>query len=267
MVDDCRRSPLDPRNAWGIFHLKEFAAAVFFEDPACAEKAAEWARFLKCEVNPKAHDGSVYRLHFAPEFISLKDPDGRILKIDFDRDQLNYSRSHRGKNELLAKAVGSTKGIHKVLDISVGMAIDSIFLTQLGFEVTGVERSPLLYVLLKEAFQKTAEPTLKDYQLHFAEAADFLKDNLGKLSFDAIYFDPMYPHKKKSALPKQEMVLFRDLVGHDEDAAEVLREAMKWDCQRVVVKRPIGAAPLLPGAIHNFEGKLVRYDVYRKVTK
>lgn len=247
--------------------MKEFAAAIFFEDPSCAAKAEEWSQFLKCPVNPKGDDKSIYRLHFAPDLISLKDPDGRILKIDFDRDQLNYSRSHRGKNELLAKAVGSTKGIHRVLDLSVGMAIDSIFLTQLGFEVTGVERSPLLYVLLREAFLKTQDPDLKKYELHFAEAADFLKQNLGQLNFDAIYFDPMYPHKKKSALPKQEMVLFRDLVGHDEDAAEVLKEALKWDCQRVVVKRPINATPLIPGAIHNFEGKLVRYDVYRKVAK
>lgn len=251
----------------GVFQLKEFAAAIFFEDPSCAEVAKRWAKFLKCQVNPKGLDSSSYRLHFAPDLISLKDPDGRILKIDFDRDQLNYSRSHKGKNELLAKAVGASKGIHKVLDLSVGMAIDSIFLMQLGFEVTGVERSPLLYVLLKEAFLKTEDESLKKYELHFAEAADFLKDNFGRLQFDAIYFDPMYPHKKKSALPKQEMVLFRDLVGHDEDAADVLREALKWDCQRVVVKRPISAAPLLPGAIHNFEGKLVRYDVYRKVAK
>lgn len=245
--------------------LPEVKAAVFFQDPAVADKARRWAEFLRCPVNPTASTADLHSLHFVADGVLLTDPQGRKLRIDFDQDHLNYDRNHRGKNELLAKALGAAKGIESVLDLSVGLAIDSIFLTRLGFKVSGIERSPVLYVLLKEAFERTADPQLKTYDLHFGDSADFLKTE--KRAVDAIYFDPMYPHKKKSALPKQEMVLFRDLVGHDEDAAQVLDLALTWDCQRVVVKRPINAEPLREGVLHHYEGKLVRYDVYRKAAK
>jgi 16S rRNA (guanine1516-N2)-methyltransferase len=144
----------------------------------------------------------------------------------------------------------------------VGLAVDSVFLTQLGFEVIGVERSPVLFALLQEAFAKTKKTYLKSYRLYHADSLPFLREQRGQIAVDAIYFDPMYPHKKKSALPKQEMVVFRDLVGHDDDAAVVLEEALTWPVQRVVVKRPLHAEELLPGVRHSYEGKVVRYDTY-----
>lgn len=193
----------------------------------------------------------------------VRDRENRHLEIDFDKNHLDYQRKgHRGKSELVAKALGVAKGYRRVLDLSVGLAVDSVFLTQLGFQVTGVERSPVLYALLKEAFARTQKDYLKSYQLYFADSLSFLKEHKGQFDIDCIYFDPMYPHKKKSALPKQEMVVFRDLVGHDQDAAEVLKEALTWPVQRVVVKRPIHAEELLPGVRHSYEGKVVRYDTY-----
>lgn len=221
------------------------------------------ADFLKAPLNPSNPEDYFFRLHVQDDRLFVKDAENRHLEIDFDENHLDYQRKgHRGKNELISKALGVAKGSKNILDLSVGMGIDSIFLTQLGFSVTGVERSPMLYLLLKEAFAKTKKTELKNYQLHFSDALKFLKDNKNKIAVDAIYFDPMYPHKKKSALPKQEMVVFRDLVGHDDDAAEVLKEALTWPVQRVVVKRPLHAPELMPGVRHAYEGKVVRYDTY-----
>ncbi|WP_374077555.1 class I SAM-dependent methyltransferase [Bdellovibrio bacteriovorus] len=231
--------------------------------PEALEKAQVWADFFKCPVNPANSADFFFHFHVEDGRVYVRDQEKRLLEIDFDKNHLDYERKgHRGKNELIAKALGVAKGYRKVLDLSVGLAVDSVFLTQLGFEVTGVERSPVLYALLKEAFARTEKDYLKSYQLHFADSLQFLKENKGKLAVDAIYFDPMYPHKKKSALPKQEMVVFRDLVGHDEDASEVLKEALTWPVQRVVVKRPMHAEELLPGVRHSYEGKVVRYDTY-----
>lgn len=231
--------------------------------PDALEKAHEWATFFKCPVNPPNSSEFFFHFHVEGNRVFVRDQEKRLLEIDFDKNHLDYERKgHRGKNELIAKALGVAKGYRRVLDLSVGLAVDSIFLTQLGFSVTGVERSPVLYALLKEAFAHTDKEYLKSYQLHFGDSLQFLKDNKGKLAVDSIYFDPMYPHKKKSALPKQEMVVFRDLVGHDEDAAEVLKEALTWPVQRVVVKRPLHAEELLPGVRHAYEGKVVRYDTY-----
>lgn len=230
---------------------------------ATLEEARAHAAFLRAELNPPHLENYFFRLHVTPEGLRVEDHQGRTLEIDFEKNHLDYQRKgHRGKNELMAKALGYGKGCRRVLDLSVGMGIDSVFLSQLGFQVTGVERSPLLFVLLQKAFARTTKPELQNYQLHHAEALDFLKAHKGTLELDGIYFDPMYPHKKKSALPKQEMMVFRDLVGHDEDAADVLKEALTWPVQRVVVKRPLSAPELLPGVRHAFAGKVVRYDTY-----
>lgn len=226
-------------------------------------KAQKWADFLKCPINPTNPKEFFFNLYLENDRVYLKDQERRLLEIDFDKNHLDYERrGHRGKSELIAKALGVAKGARKVLDLSVGMGIDSVFLTQIGFSVIGVERSPVLYTLLSEALERTDKDYLKTYQLNFANSLQFLKDNKDKLQVDAIYFDPMYPHKKKSALPKQEMLVFRDLVGHDDDAAEVLKEALTWPVKRVVVKRPMQAEELLPGVRHSYEGKVVRYDTY-----
>ncbi|MEN0058790.1 MAG: class I SAM-dependent methyltransferase [Bdellovibrio sp.] len=227
------------------------------------EKAQDLAKFLSCPLNPAETKSFFFHLHVDLQGLWVRDHEKRKLKIDFDENHLDYERrGHHGKNELLAKALGVSKGCRAVLDLSVGLAVDSVFMTQLGFSVQGVERSPLLYVLLREAFARTQKEYLKNYQLHFADSLDFLKTQKEQCQVDAIYFDPMYPHKKKSALPKQEMVLFRELVGSDNDASEVLREALTWPVRRVVVKRPLHAEELLPGVRHAYEGKVVRYDTY-----
>lgn len=226
-------------------------------------KAKEWANFFKCPLNPSNAEKFFFQFFVTANQVYLRDLESRVLKIDFDENHLDYQRKgHHGKNELIAKALGVAKGCRKVLDLSVGLGIDSVFLTQLGFEVIGVERSPVLYALLKEAFAKTNKEYLKSYQLHFADSLQFLKENRQKIAVDSIYFDPMYPHKKKTALPKQEMVVFRELVGHDEDASQVLAEALTWPVKRVVVKRPIHAEELLKGVQHSYKGKVVRYDTY-----
>lgn len=227
-------------------------------------KARQLAASLQIPVNPESASSFSFCLQLSSAGLSLVDSQKRILRIDFVNDHLNYQRRGlRGKNELLAKALGYSKGFRKVLDLSAGLGIDAVFMTQLGFQVTSVERSPLLYTLLNEALHQA--PLLQG-KLHFvnADSYNYLQSPESSRDIDAIFFDPMYPHKKKSALPKQEMVVFRELVGDDEDAARVLEEALKWPVPRVVVKRPLGAQPLLPGVRHAFEGKVVRYDVYMR---
>lgn len=241
--------------------LKDRLCVIASED--ALEKGATWAQFFQCPLNPSEPSSYFFHFYVEADRVYVRDQDKRLLEIDFDKNHLDYERKgHRGKNELIAKALGVAKGHRRILDLSVGLAVDSVFLTQLGFEVIGVERSPVLFALLQEAFAKTQKTYLHSYRLYHADSLQFLREQRGQLAVDAIYFDPMYPHKKKSALPKQEMVVFRDLVGHDDDAAEVLKEALTWPVQRVVVKRPLHAEELLPGVRHSYEGKVVRYDTY-----
>lgn len=239
------------------------ASICILSDEVSLGKAQHWAEYLKCPLNPENPENFFFRASFVDQKVTVVDAQKRKLEIDFDKNHIDYYRKgHRGKNEIIAKALGANKGCKRILDLSVGLGVDSVFLSQIGFSVTGVERSPVLYMLLSEAFAWSEKKTLENYELIHSDSLEFLSHPQNLENIDSIYFDPMYPHKKKSALPKQEMIVFRDLVGDDGDAAQVLQRALDSSVRRVVVKRPIHAEELLPGVTHAYEGKVVRYDTY-----
>ena len=79
----------------------------------------------------------------------------------------------------------------------------------------------------------------------------------------AVYLDPMFPHRDKSALVKKEMQVFRQVVGDDDDASQLLEAALGCARYRVVVKRPRKAPAIAgPEPAARVEGKSSRYDIY-----
>jgi 16S rRNA (guanine1516-N2)-methyltransferase len=80
---------------------------------------------------------------------------------------------------------------------------------------------------------------------------------------DVVYLDPMYPERRKTSLVKKEMRALQELLGKDPHAGELLPAALAAARQRVVVKRPMAAAPLnqQPPTM-SIQGKHHRYDVY-----
>lgn len=190
----------------------------------------------------------------------MQDLSGNKFKIDFINDKKNYQKIKQSmKKELIARAMGSGRYGDKVLDLSAGLGIDSVFLAQLGFSVTALERNPLIYYALSEAQKQCSD---LDVKFVFSEALEFLQNT--QEEFPVIYFDPMFPDKTKSALPRQEMVFFRQMVGADEDAAKVLETSIqRQGARRIVVKRPI-KAPWLGDRKpqSSIAGKLIRFDIY-----
>lgn len=197
--------------------------------------------------------------------------DGESLRIDFFSEPYRYfQRKHRGKNELLAKAVGISKGLKDIWDGTMGLAEDTIFLSLLGCRVRASERHPMLHTLLQAAFEKAAEdiqccPFVQNIQLYEGDSKTLWQALSPSQRPQVIYLDPMFPERKKSALPRKEMRLFRSLVGEDPDAESLLSVALKTATDRVVVKRPLRAVELAPGVIHRFEGQTVRYDLYKPI--
>jgi 16S rRNA (guanine1516-N2)-methyltransferase len=200
---------------------------------------------------------------------SIEFPSGEVLKIDFLKEPSRYfHRKHRGKNELLAKAIGAGKGYFDVWDATLGLAEDTIFLALLGFKVRASERNPLLFQLIRAAFNqadmaRAYDQILSRIQILEGDSIQLLKELPADKRPQVIYVDPMFPEKKKSALPRKEMRLFRELVGEDPDADELFKVAMATAIERVVVKRPLRAPEISPGVVHRFEGQTIRYDIYR----
>lgn len=220
----------------------------------------DWALFLK----KRDFDfNSIEKIDLADECPVIFDRNGNKFSIDFNRNKQNYSKKKTSiKNELISKAMGAGRYGLNVLDLSAGLGIDAVFLAQLGYSVTALERNPLIYLALNEAIKHKPELSL---EFKFGDALEYIKNS--DIGAEVIYFDPMFPEKTKSALPRQEMVFFRGLVGHDEDAEEVLEAALQIrGVRRVVVKRPIKAPPLKK-PVSEISGKLIRFDLYNGVHK
>lgn len=181
------------------------------------------------------------------------------LYFDF-KEQLDY---HRKKNyslskEPLAKALGLTvKRDRLVWDVTCGTAKDALLIYSFGAKVVAFERHPVIYFLLLDA------------KLRFQVNIDFIYGDSSQIKLgdrerpDTIYYDPMYPEKKKSALPRKEMQIFKEIVGPDTDSEKFLEFARSIALDRVVVKRSLQASKIKSDVNAVYEGKTTRYDMYK----
>lgn len=179
-------------------------------------------------------------------------------------EQRSYPAPKQGA---LAQALG--RKTKSVVDATTGWGQDSLFMFRMGYEVTCIERSPVMAELLADGFNRlNQQDWMQRLQL---QAPQLLTGNAIELLAtlatppDCIYLDPMFPPKrKKSALAKKAMVILRDLLGDDMDKDQLFNVALQAAGKRVVVKSPDDAEPLGGKPSDSYSGKLVRYDVYLK---
>lgn len=195
--------------------------------------------------------------------------DGRKLQVDFVHDRSRYHLALRGKNELIARAIGLSKPLNYVFDATLGLAQDAWTLARLGTKVVGCERHPMLFEVVRSGLGRA----LHDKYLHRvaerirvvgAESYEYLSAISKDDRPDVIYLDPMFPESSKTALPKIEMQLMRRLLGQpsEEGIHRLLDLSLSVAGKRVVVKRPLSAQPLAANVSHQFKGKAVRFDMY-----
>lgn len=212
-----------------------------------------------------------YLLNLTPhrlELLSATSAYTGVIFVDFLNDKTQHRLLHGGgRHQLLARAVG----LHKkknltICDISAGLGQDAFQLAALGAEVTMLERSPIIGALLHDAWLRARQNEkirTFHWQLIQTDAQSFLKSLAPDQLPQVIYFDPMFPKRKKSALVKKEMRILRQIVGEDQDAPEILALALTLAKSRVVVKRP-RLADVIPGFMPSFQlnGQSSRFDIY-----
>ena len=177
-----------------------------------------------------------------------------------------------GGADPLFKAVLS--GASAVIDATAGLGADSFHLAARGVHVTMIERSALVASLLADALERAvggefgprAQEAAGLMTLHHGDARAVLPG----LSAGVVLLDPMFPEGDKSSSPKKGMKLFRALQppapDDDEEHAELLAIARRSATRRVVVKRPVRAAPLAGVAPSgSLVGRTVRFDLYAPV--
>ncbi|MFM2481322.1 class I SAM-dependent methyltransferase [Celerinatantimonas sp. YJH-8] len=208
-------------------------------------------------------------LEYSAEGLALKladEPKLGGVQVDFGHGRSEYRRKQGGA-EAVTKALGIKKGWRPVvLDATAGLGRDAFVIASLGCEVRMIERCAPVAALLADGLARArlnGELAWVDQlmSLHYASSLDRLSE-LGQ-GVDAVYLDPMYPHKKKSAQVKKEMRLFQMLVGGDDDADGLLAAARQTGARRIVVKRP-NYADWLAGEKPQAELKTKshRFDIY-----
>jgi 16S rRNA (guanine1516-N2)-methyltransferase len=221
-----------------------------------------------------------YLLIYTPDYLGLHRTSNNKINpfyIDFLSTTLRYRQSKAGlRNERLARAIGSRPSEHPtIVDATAGLGRDSFILASLGFQITLLERSPILCALFEDALKrarldvKTA-PIIERMQLIQADAITWLTHRAAADISERpqiVYLDPMFPERKKSASVKKEMVILQDLLGSDSDSADLFQAAISCATKRVVVKRPRLAANVgerTPS--FTLAGSSNRFDIYLTIT-
>lgn len=245
------------------------AGLVFFENRTQDKQADELiSTLLPPSLITNNSALAEFKLTLTDEHLQLQlnqpDAPGAIY-ADFISGKARY---RLGQGELIYKAMGLSKfKSPRIVDATAGLGRDAFVLASKGCKVVLIERSPLVFLLLRDALERAHENAetctiVKRMEIINMDARDYL--NLEDVPLaDIIYLDPMYPERKKSALVKKEMQLFQKLVGNDEASHNLLPLALDLAKQRVVVKRPLKGEylnKLKPD--YSIKGKSIRFDVY-----
>lgn len=188
------------------------------------------------------------------------------LCVDFLSGSLGYRLgADRTLHERLVRAVGrpAADGEH-LIDATAGLGRDAALLAGAGWQLTLLERSPVLHALLADGLARLHEqqPELAGRMaLYQGEAAELLAG----MRATVVYLDPMFPERRKSAAVRKPLQWLQQLESplSAEEEARLLERARAAASRRVVIKRPLRVPPLAgrkPG--HSLRGRSVRFDVH-----
>ena len=214
-------------------------------------------------------------LMLTPERLQLQasgsDAPGPVC-VDFIGGALGHRlKFGGGRRQLIGRAVGVTpKETLNVLDVTAGLGRDAYILSNMGCDVTMIERSPIVVALLKDGLaraMKTSAFSELKLRLIEVDATRYLQQLSEDDYPDVVYLDPMFPTLKKSAAVKKEMRVLKQVVGEGGNSAGLFRLARHVARKRVVVKRH-RHAPTIDNARPDlvFAGKSSRFDVYLTIS-
>lgn len=252
------------------------ASLVLCAEPSvCPAVAADLAQALGLPLVSDPAASQVHCLNLTTERLELREHRygaDECVYVDFLAGQAAYRRRFGGgRNQPLARALGLKGGVNPtVVDATAGLGRDAFVLACLGCTVVLVERSPVVAALLRDGLSRAAQDreigsmVRERLRLVLNDSRSYLT-NLPEDQYpEIVYLDPMYPHRRKSALVKKAMRVLRSVIGDDEDGPDLLATALMAAKQRVVVKRP-RAAPPLDGPKPTFQilAPNTRFDIYR----
>ena len=195
--------------------------------------------------------GAGFRLWYDESGMTLFHGSRGALALDY-RD----IESRSGQSSLLARAC-TAPARPAVADLMAGWGSDGLALALRGCAVTLVERAPMVWAMLDEFVTRLGLPATVVCETAEQWCSDHPK------AVEVAYLDPMFPARRKTALPGKRMQYLRDLAWQgDTPLPRLIRLAQRAARDRVVVKRR--ARDRSESAPNwRVRGRRVRFDVYR----
>lgn len=218
---------------------------LFYSPDDSGQPPNHWARLS--EIPPQQYLTCLGGIYYLADGLNRHSP----LTIDFS----NAFYQFRGGTEYLPKAL---RGMTEIGDCTAGWGRDGWLLAYRGFQVTLYERNPYLAFLLQQGLLAMSHHPVAQ-RLKVVEADSCAISD----RHEALYLDPMYPERKKSAKVGKEMQALHLLLTDPQNPDDLLEKALLRADKRVVVKRPKGAPHLAnrrPN--HTIDAPNTRYDVY-----
>lgn len=203
-------------------------------------------------------------LYFSDQKLNFHSAELGLMCFDFKETYSYHQRQNYAlSREPLARALGIKGSVSPFIwDTTCGTGKDSLLIKYFGAKLCAFERHPAIFLLLLDAKRRYE----LDFDIVFADASQLYSKISNDQRPDVIYYDPMYPEKsgsKKSALPRKEMRIFKNVVGEDLDSLEFLNWALRTAKSRVVVKRALNAPEIKENPTASYKGKSTRYDMYK----
>ena len=212
------------------------------------------------------HDGERLQL-YAPEAVVVKGQarnlTARLVGVELDQ----VLRRSSGPS-LLCRACGEPRG-KSVFDPMAGWGLDALTLSAHGARVTQVEWLAPLWLLLLDLHRRAASARLFAPETPQPRCGDGLQALLAQDPLQApqiVYLDPMYPLRRKGALPHKRMQWLAPLAQQFGAPAAVevgawLDAARRVARERVVLKRRL-KDPAIARPDWSLRGRTSRFDVY-----
>ena len=200
------------------------------------------------------------QLHFLKDQIYLlnsKYKDPVKIYIDFNDPKFiekNNQRLH-DKKDVFWKVFSQSNSA--ILDCTAGFGRDSFLLDSMGHDVTMIENSPIVAMLLKNALRRSNNINIK---LFFGNAYDYMKHSNEK--YDYIYIDFMFEKLKNKSLSSKNDETLKMISFNDNDKNKIIQLAQSVSNKKVIVKEPRNTASDILKPNYIIKTKLLKYNIY-----
>ena len=192
------------------------------------------------------------------ELINANYKEAVSISVDFldqainDKIKLRFS----GKKDIFHKLFPIKNST--LLDCTAGYGRDSYILRSMGFNVTMIENSPVMSLLLNNALKKLK---LSNFTMYHGNSYDYLSHS--KKYYDYIYIDFMFDKLKKNSLSSKNDETLKLISFQENNKNNLITLAIKKSNSRVVVKEPKHSLSNILKPEYTIKTKLLNFNIYK----